>query len=82
MLKYTAEQHNTQRITITVDKKIINEIRNTTKNISAFFNEAAKKEISIAKRQDLVELMQNIKKVTPIEPSLVTIRKGRDEELA
>ena len=82
MPRIASHENNTTRVTITVDKKVIDEIRKTTKNVSSFFNEAAKVQIHEKKKQSLGEFLRSIKKVTPVEPSLVTIRRGRDEELA
>jgi len=82
MPRIASHENSTTRVTITVDKKVIDEIRKTTRNVSSFFNEAAKVQIHEKKKQSLREFLRSIKPVKIDEPSLDIIRRGRDEELA
>ena len=82
MPRIVSPENNTTRVTITVDKKVIDAIRKITKNVSSFFNFAAEQQLCLERKKKFTETLRNFPRKKPIEPTIETIRKGRDEELA
>jgi len=71
------------RITITIQKDLLLEVKKTTKNLSKFFSQAVEEKVREERKKNMIKTLKGIKRVEPKTPLSTNelIRKGRDEEL-
>lgn len=68
-----------QRITITVPKELIDEVRGNTKNISKFFNDAVRDKIKNERNAEFIKSLKDFKRVSINEDTLDILRRDRNE---
>ena len=80
MSRIASHKNNTTRVTITVDKKVIDEIRKITKNVSSFFNFAAEEQLFIERKKKFTETLRNFPRIKADEPTIDIVRRDRNED--
>lgn len=80
MQESTLQGNKNYRITLSLPRELVEEVKKNTNNISQFFHDAVKEKIKKGKRIELLSLLEGFEYITINEETTEILRRDRNEE--